>query len=202
MTRITFGLYRRGVREPTITLSATAGGYIPPTPFQSASAAVKRYHREDGSAAATALDRSLLSSDYWGSGGTAQAQGWADAIRRCFDVYRQMADADPRPAFACGLSRSLDLPPDELAVYVDVVLFDPRGYVPRIVLWDTADLTNDRAVLYAGPVWRVMEDELGDDRVPEVEVWHLRSGVQRVVDAATAAGALPQVARVVHRLST
>lgn len=202
MTRITFGLYRRGVREPTITLSGTAGAYIPPTPFQSASAAVKRYHREGGTAAATALHVSLSSSDYWGRGGTSQAQGWADAIRQCFGAYRQIADADTRPAFACGLSRTLDLPPNDLAVYIDVVLLDPRGYVPRIVLWDTADFTGARAVLYAAPVWRVMEDELGDGRVPEIEVWHLRTGVHRVVDAATARAALPDVARVVHRLST
>lgn len=121
MTRITFGLYRRGVREPGITLSATVGGYIPPTPFQSASGAIRRYHREDGGAAARALDRSLSGSGYWGSGGTRQAQGWADAIRQCFDVYRHIADVDTRPAFTCGLSRSLDFPPDVLAVYVDVV---------------------------------------------------------------------------------
>ena len=202
MTRITFGLYRRGVREPGITLSATIGGYIPPTPFQSASGAIRRYHREDGGAAANVLDRSLSGSRHWGSAGTPQAQGWADAIRQCFDVYRHIAGADTRLAFTCGLNRSLALPPDELAVYIDVVLIDPRGYVPRIVLWDTASLTQERAVLYAAPVWRVMEDELGVGRIPDVEVWHLRSGVRRVVDAATAVAALPNVARVVHRLGT
>jgi len=202
MTRVTFGLYRRGVREPGVTLSGTAGDFVPRTPFPSASAAVKRYHREDGATAAATLDRSLSSSDYWGPSGPPQARGWAGAIRQCFDVYRQIADADPRPAFACGLSRTLDLTPDELVVYIDVVLIDPRGYVPRIVLWDTADLTDARAVLYAAPVWRVMEDELGDGRVPEVEVWHLRSAARRVVDATTAAAALPSVAGVVHRLST
>ena len=117
-------------------------------------------------------------------------------------VYRQIADADTRPSFACGLRRTLDLPPDELVVYIDVVVIVPRGYVPRIVLWDTADFTDERAVLYAAPVWRVMEDELGVGRVPEIEVRHLRSGARRIVDAAAAATALPQVARVVHRLST
>lgn len=202
MTRITFGLYRRGVREPAITLSSTAGAYIPPTPFPSASAAVTRYHREDGNAAANALDRSLSSSDYWGAAGTPQAQGWADAVRECFDVYRQIAGGDPRPPFAYGLRRSLDLPPNELAVYIDVVLIDPRGYVPRIVLWDTADLTDERTGLYAAPVWRVMEHELGGGRVPEVEVWHLRSGARRAVNANTAAAAMPTVRRVVRRLST
>jgi hypothetical protein len=202
MTRITFGFYRRGVREPAVTISSTAGGYIPPTPFQSASSAVTRYHREDSDAAANALDRSLSSSDYWGPAGTPQAQGWADAIRQSFDVYRQIADADARPPFAWGLRRSLELPPDELAVYIDVVLIDPRGYVPRIVLWDTADLSDERAALYAAPVWRVMEDELGHGRVPEVEVLHLRTGTHRVVDANEAAAAMPVVAQVVHRLST
>jgi hypothetical protein len=202
MTRITFGLYRRGVREPAVTLSSTIGEFIPRTPFPSALAAVTRYHREGGDAATNALDRSLSSSDYWGPGGTPQAQGWADAIRQSFDVYRQVADADPRPPFAWGLRRTFDLPPDELAVYIDVVLIDPRGYVPRIVLWDTSELNEERSALYAGPVWRVMEIELGDGRVPEVEVWHLRSGARYVVDAATAAAALPDVARVVHRLGT
>lgn len=69
------------------------------------------------------------------------------------------------------------------------------------MLWDTAELTNERAVLYAAPVWRVMADELGDGRIPELEVWHLRSGVQHVIDATTTAAAMPDVARVVHRLS-
>lgn len=201
MTRITFGLYRRGIRDPGITLRSSAGGYIPRTPFQSASAAVTRYHRESGDAAAHALDRSLSSSDYWGPGGRPQSQGWADAIRQCFDVYRRTADADTRPPFAWGLRRTLDLPPDELSLYIDVVLIDPRGYVPRIVLWDTADLTDERAVLYAAPVWRVMENELGDGRIPEIEVWHLRTGAQRSVDVSVAAAALPDVGTIVHRLS-
>src|SRR4051794_11458741 len=106
MTRITFGLYRAGVRDSGATLASFADRYMPPTPFPSASAAVVRYHREDPTRAWQALDRSLSSSPYWGVPGTPQA-GWADAIRDCFQVYRDMAAGDSRPAFATGLNREL-----------------------------------------------------------------------------------------------
>ena len=168
MTRITFGLYRRGVREPGITLSATVSSYIRPRPSR------VRRGRSGASTARTATQprtRSTGRSRAATTGGPAARRRHRDgrAIRQSFDVYRQIAGADTRPAFTCGLSRSLDVPPDELVVYIDVVLIDPRGYVPRIVLW-TADLADGRAVLYAAPVWRVIEDKLGDGRIPEVEV--------------------------------
>jgi hypothetical protein len=200
MTRITFGVYRAGVREGGLTLASYADRWVPPTPFPSASAAVVRYHREGGEAAWRALDRSLGSSSYWGARGTPQA-GWADAIRQCFQVYRSMADGDARPAFATGLNRDLSFPPDELGVYIDVVLLDPDGYVPRLVLWSTDEVTLARAQLYAAPAWRVLEDELGQGRVPSVEVWHLRSGTPHYVAADQAAAAVDDVERIVHRLA-
>jgi hypothetical protein len=95
----------------------------------------------------------------------------------------------------------MDAPPDDLGVYIDVLLLDPRGYVPRLVLWDTNDLRVDRAQMYAAPAWRVTEDELGDGRVPEVEVWHLRSSTKRIVSASDAQRVLPQAAVVIHRLA-
>jgi hypothetical protein len=47
----------------------------------------------------------------------------------------------------------------------------------------------------------VTEDELGDGRVPEVEVWHLRSSTKRIVSASDAQRVLPQAAVVIHRLA-
>jgi hypothetical protein len=201
MTRITFGVYRAGVRSPGVTLASYAGRQPPPTPFPTASAAVVRYHREGAEAAWGQLDRAFSSSAYWGARGTPQA-GWADAIRECFLTYRQMAEDDDRPAFATGLNRDILMPPDELGVYIDVVLLDDDGYVPRLVLWSADELTTTHARLYAAPAWRVGENELGQGRVPLVEIWHLRSGIPCVVTADEAAEAETDAERVVHRVAS
>lgn len=201
MTRITFGLYRAGVRDASVTLAGTAGQYMPPTPYAMATAAVTRYHREDAQRATAALERSIQRSQYWGAAGTPQG-GWAKAIQDCFATYCRMAAPDPRPAFAVPFDRDVDYPPDAIGVHVDVVLLDPQGYVPRLVLWDTNDFTPDRALLYAAPAWLATEEELGSGRVSRVEVWHLRSGAERVIAASDAAAAQVDASRVIHRVAS
>lgn len=200
MTRITNGLYRAGVRDRGVTLAAAAATFMPPTPYATATAAVTRYHREDATRAAQALDRSFRNSTYWGASGTPQA-GWANAIRDCFATYCKMAASDSRPAFAVPLTRDVDYPPDTIGVHIDVVLLDPDGYVPRLVLWDANDFTKTRAHLYAAPAWYAAEEELGAGRVPRVEVWHLRSGVERIVTSGEAQAAQTEAARVIHRVA-
>ncbi|MBS1676383.1 MAG: hypothetical protein JST08_03255 [Actinobacteria bacterium] len=81
-------------------------------------------------------------------------------------------------------------------------MLDDAGYVPRLVLWDTNDPTDERTLLYAAPAWRVAEQELGTGRVPEVEIWHLRSAQQFVIPAGRAEAALSTVGQIVHRLAT
>jgi hypothetical protein len=183
MTRITYGLYRAGVRDVAVTLAAAAARYMPPTPYAPATGAITRYHREGPDQAELALDRSFRRSSYWGQSGTPQA-GWADAIRHCFATYCRMARPDGRPAFAVPFTRDVDYPPDTIGVHIDVVLLDPNGYVPRLVLWDTNDFTMDRARLYAAPAWYAAEAELGTGVcrtwksgifVPVLGGWSLRS---------------------------
>jgi hypothetical protein len=123
-------------------------------------------------------------------------------MRACFQTYQSMAASDPRLPFATGLNRDLNMGSDELGIYIDVVLLDPRGYVPRLVLWDRSELTPERAALYAAPVWRVLEDELGEGRIAEVEIWHLRSGTASSVTPGEAAAALSRVDAIVRRLLT
>jgi hypothetical protein len=203
MTRVTFGMYRKGVREPATTLSSAAvanAGFTIVTPMRTAQAAIARHHRESPAAARDRMHRSFRESDYWGPNGTPQARGWATAICRCYDTYVDLTRHDARPAFATAVERDLDLPPDSLAVRVDVVLLDPAGYVPRLVLWDKSDLTRALAVQYAAPVWRLAEDELGDGRVACVEVWSLRVPTLFTVTPVEARAAMSDVARVVHRL--
>jgi hypothetical protein len=203
MTRVTFGMYRVGVREPVTTLAsygAANSGTPIVTPISTARSAIARHHRESPATARAELHRSFRDSDYWGPKGRPSARGWAAAIRRCYDTYAQLTQSDSRPAFTTRMDRDINLPPDTLAVYIDVVLLDAGGYVPRLVLWDDNELTADRALAFGAPAWRAAEDELGDGRVAHVEVWSLRQPTQCIVTPAQANGAMPQVARVVHRL--
>lgn len=132
MTRVTFGVYRKGVREPATTLVTAGAANLPPTPMPTATAAIVRHHRDGPAAAAARMDASYRKSSYWGGRGT-PAAGWANAMRECYATCVQLTSNDTRPAFATGLNRDFPLPPDELGVYIDVVLLDPAGYVPRLV---------------------------------------------------------------------
>jgi hypothetical protein len=196
--RLTFGVYRAATRDPSVTVSGYAHGPGFPTPFPIASSAVRRYHREGAAAAERALDRTLRRSAYWGAPGTPRA-GWADAIRRCFRTYVDLASPDTRPAFETGYTTDLEYGDDELAVYVDVVFLDPTGYAGRIVLWDRTAVTRHDAVLMAAPVVRALGDELGADRIRSTEVWHLRSTTQHLVTADEALDADDAVLEIVRR---
>jgi len=203
MTRVTFGMYRKGVREPATTLTSAAAanaGFTLVTPMRTAQAAIVRHHRESPAAARARLHQSFRNSDYWGPSGTPQARGWARVIRELYDVYDGLTQGDARTAFAYGVERDIALGADALGVRADVVLLDPAGYVPRVVLWDRNDLSRARAIEYGAPVWRAMEDELGDGRVAAVEVWALGGPMLHTVTPAQATAAMGQVARVVHRL--
>lgn len=203
MTRVTFGMYRKGVREPATTLTTAAAanaGFPLVTPTRTAQAAIVRHHRESPAAARVRLHQTFRNSDYWGPNGPPQARGWARVIRELYDVYDSLTQGDGRRAFAFGVERDIDLGPDALGIRADVVLLDPAGYVPRVVLWDKNDLSPTRAVQYGAPVWRAMDDELGDGRVAAVEVWALRGPTQITVTPAQASGMMRQVAQVVHRL--
>lgn len=200
MAHLTFGIFRAGVRDAGKTLASYAGQRPIPTPYPSASASIVRFHRENPDAAWQRLDRGLASSSYWGRTGTPQA-GWADSIRACFQVYRALAEPDQRVSFATGVSRELLVEPDDIGVYVDVVLLDAGGYTPRVVLWDSNPLSHSRAVLYGAPVWKAMEEELGSGRVSGVEVWKLRTGNQELVLPNEASAAMPEVEQIAHRIA-
>jgi hypothetical protein len=170
------------------------------TPNTIAQSAITRHHRESPASARARLHQTFRRSNYWGPNGRPSAQGWARVIRELYDVYDGLTQGDGRRGFVYGIERDIDLSPDSLAVRADVVLFDPAGYVPRVVLWDKSDLSAARAVAYGAPVWQAMEDEFGDGRVPFVEVWSLRGPDQFTVSPAQARAAMRQVAQVVHRL--
>lgn len=201
MTHLTFSVFRKGVREPALTLSTFGESQPFPTPYSMATSAIARHHRESPLIALRHLEATVARSKYWGPAGPPTARGWARSILDCFGQYQYMDAADGRQAFSWALDLDLALPPNDLAVHVDAVLFDPGGYIGRIALWDTPPLTRTLAHVYAAPVSRALEDELGVGRISAVQVWHLRSQVQETVDASSATRALPEAERIVQRLT-
>ncbi|WP_131590572.1 hypothetical protein [Mycolicibacterium setense] len=143
---------------------------------------------------------SFRNSDYWGASGTPQSRGWAQSTLQSYDTYALLTRDDSRPAVAVGVKRELPFPPDTLKVRIDVILLDPRGYVPRIILWDTSTLTEDRALLYAAPILVAAEEELGQGRVADVELVHTRTGAQVEVAASDARAALPSMTTTIRRI--
>lgn len=202
MTRLTFGIYRRGIRQPGFALSSTIGDPPFPTPMAIAAAAVTRYHREGPHEARLRLRRSFANSSYWGSSGSPQARGWAAAIVSSFETYVRLAEPDGRAAFAVGLRRDVMLGGHDVGVYVDAVLLDVAGYVGRIALWDRASLTSELAVYYAVPPFLALEEEMGEGRVAGVHLWHLRTGERQLVPRGVCAAHVAQATRLVSRIAS
>jgi hypothetical protein len=197
MTRITLGELKKATRDRALRRPPPGESRPIPTPMPSAASAVRRFHREGADAAVRRLNRAFDGSDYWGPNGPAQARGWANSIRTCFQTYIDLASADDRPSLNTSINLDVSLGTDSVGVSVDVVLLDPNGYVGRYLLWDTPPLTQQDAEVLAAPVVLALQQELGADRVAGVEVWHLRSGSQIFVDMQAALGRVTEVERIV-----
>lgn len=201
MTRLTYGVYRKGLRDPTFTLSSTVDSSPFPTPMTIAAAAVARYHRDGAREAMDSLRQTFAQSSYWGASGSPQARGWASAIVTGFGRYVDLAGDDGRDAFALDLKRDIALGAHIVGVHIDVVLLDDDGYVGRIALWDRTPLTSALAVQYAVPAFLALEAELGEGRVVGVQVWHLRSGDTRFASSVECIGEIGPVTRLVERIA-
>lgn len=200
MTRISFGTYRSGVREPTFRAAPGGTGQGFPTPTSTQWATITRHHQQSPEVARDYMVNSFRNSDYWGSGGTPQSRGWAENTLRSYDTYALLTRDDTRPVVATGVRRELPLPPNSLTVRIDVILLDPRGYVPRVILWDSTELNEERTLLYAAPILVAAEEELGQGRVIEVELVHTRTAALAVVPAADARAAVDAMAATVSRI--
>jgi hypothetical protein len=200
MTRIRFSDYRTAVRDRSFRVASGNPSQSFPTPASIQWATIKRHHQESPEVARTYMVSSFRNSSYWGSGGTAQSRGWADSTLRSYDTYSRLTANDARPVVATGVRQEIQLPPNSLSLQIDVILLDPRGYVPRTLLWDTNDLTEERAALYAAPILIAAEKELGEGRVVEIEVIHMRTGSLITVSAALARSALEEMTATVGRV--
>jgi hypothetical protein len=200
MTRISFGDYRSGVRDPTFRATPGGAGQGFPTPTSIQWATITRHHQESPEVARDYMVNSFRRSSYWGPSGTPQSRGWAESTLRSYDAYALITRDDTRPVVATGVRNELQLPPHALSVRIDVILLDPRGYVPRILLWDTNEFNEERGLLYAAPILVAAEEELGQGRVTDVEVVHTRTAALLSVSAAEARAASGDMAATVSRI--
>lgn len=165
--RVTFGQYRRAVRDPTfrITPGRQGGG---PNTAGSLRAAAKAFHVQDEAAGVAALDQGL-SRHFAKPENLPQAR----RARAHFSDYVQLARSDGREAFDFAVDGELEIAGDTLVVNIDIALLDPNGYAGRIVLWDQLPCDRDEALAIAAPAVTVLRNELDHDRVDNIEVWHI-----------------------------
>jgi hypothetical protein len=157
---------------------------------------VRVYHRTgDEEMAWQALEEGL--SNYFSQPGTPAAQ--AATARARLRTYLELDAMDDRRVFDFDIDGDLEFGEDDLAVSVDLALFDPGGYVGRVVLWDQLPCDRDQALLIAAPSARLLERELGVGRVQGVEVWHVGSRRRHTFDFDDALAALPSVRSVLLR---
>lgn len=197
MTRITLSEFKKAARDRSLRRLPTGTGSSFPTPMPIAASAVRQLHRAGAPSANAQLDAAFNRSTHWGASGPAHARGWATSIRSSFQTYVTLASADARPALAAPVSADVQIGTNTVGVSLDVVLLDPAGYVGRYLLWDKGELTQDNAELLAAPLVQMLQQELGEDRVAGIEIWHLRTGTQSYVDAPTALGRLHEVGSII-----
>jgi hypothetical protein len=200
MTRITFGTYRNGVRDPSFRFvpGGPAQTWASPTSIQKS--AIVRHHRDGPAEARAYLVDTFERSPFWGPTGRPQNRGKARATIRSYDNYARLTRDDNRPMFATSVERDLEISTNALGTRIDVLLLDPMGYVPRLVLWDTYELTVERAQLYAAPVLLVTEQELGEGRTAQIEIVNARQEVREVVSPEDAESAVSEMGLIISRI--
>jgi hypothetical protein len=194
--RFTFGQFRTGARDPTYRVPLGRGRGFPTT-TTILRRAVRIYHDYGVEIATTALEQGL--SGYFSRPGPPGAQG--ARARRLFATYKELDQTDGRQAFAFDVKTELVVGEDILAVNVDVALLDPNGYAGRVLLWDRLACDREEGRVIAAPCAECLEEELGAERVDNIEVWHLQSRRRHAFTTAEALQALGSVASILARVA-
>lgn len=197
MSHISLSQLKRAARDRSLRREGERGPEWP-TPIPTATSAVRRFHQDGGGAALRQLNQAFDRSEYWGPAGRPQARGWAESIRRCFQRYVDLASGDRRVVVQSPMTSNVQVGGDTVGASLDVVVRDAAGYVGRVLLWDTPPLTQEDAEILASVVVAALEQEFGRGQSAGAEIWHLRSGVQVFVDAATAARRQREVRAIVR----
>ena len=187
-------------------IARTGGtGWRPPNPnakptstYGTRNKAVRLLHEQSEAAAIDYLEgrgdgKGL--TGYFGPGERGARQG--ALTRQAFNYYAAQARRDARPWVNLFLSADVPVGPDTVNVVIDVVLHEVRGYVGRLLLWESATHCNEvLATRYAGPCVGALSQTLGTGiPVAEVEVWHLHDEIKWLIAPEDALEALDDAAR-------
>jgi hypothetical protein len=175
---VSFGTFRKAVREPTFRNTPGAMGSAPRTPIGTFRKAVRVYHDDGAQAALQGLN---LPSDYWRRPGRGRtlANNFRDSLRTYFRLDQQ----DGRPCFDSGVKEVVALGDETLNVYIDALVYDLFGHAARLALWDVAVPSHADAAVIATPVAVALHQVVGVQRTAEVSLWHLRTGQRFTVPA-------------------
>lgn len=191
---VSFGIFRRAVREPTFRNEP--GGSPPITPISTFRKAVRVYHREG-------VDRALasptLTSPHWRLPG--RGRTLANNYRDCLQRYIALDALDARTFVDAGITETVVLGNDEVNVVLDVILLNRTGHVGRVLLWDTSILDRRLAQITAAPALLALQQLVGESRAQTIEIWHLRSGTQFEFTAHEALAELPEAVAAVQRVA-
>ncbi len=194
---VSFGLFRKAVREPAYRLKPGSGGSGAVTPIGTFRRAIRVYHQSGEPAALAGIS---LTSDYYTKEG--RGKTLADNYRASFSRYIALDAADGRSAYAAGLKQDVELAGETLSLTTDALVYGPRGHTARVALWDLSLPSEAEAAVIAAPLARALVQAVGEERAYSVALWHLRSGKVLEVPVSSALMRIGDAEEAVARVAT
>jgi hypothetical protein len=192
---VSFGLFRRAVREPTYRTVPSTGPTSPPiTPILTFRKAICTYHRAGRQ---TALDEISLPSPYWRT--NPRGKTLARNYRESLETYFSLDVADGRRTYDVGVKQSLAIAGEVLSIYMDALVYATTAHTARIALWDVPMPSRYEASVMALPIIEALQAAVGDERARSVAFWHLRSATIIEVGRAEALSRAADASDAVRR---
>ncbi len=191
---VSFGLFRKAVREPGFRTVPGPATNVPIVPIGTFRRAICTYHQ---SGRAAAIGGISLPSSYWRT--DPRGKTLAENYRRSLDTYIALDLADGRPSYDVGVRQPATIAGEVLNVYMDALVYAVAEHTARIALWDVPRPSATEAAVMASPIITALEKEVGELRAHRVAFWHLRSGTVIEVSAADAHAQAGAAADAVRR---
>lgn len=193
---VSFGLFRKAVREPEYRLKPGGGDSAAVTPIGTFRRAIRVYHQSGEAAALAGIS---LTADYYTKAG--RGKTLADNYRASFSRYSTLDAADGRNVYSAGLKKDVKLADETLGLTIDALVYGPHGHTARVALWDLSLPSEEEAAVIAAPLARALVEAVGEERAFSVALWHLRTGKVLELPVSGALARLGDAERAVLRVA-
>lgn len=195
--RVSPGDLRQGIIDPTFAIPKDKPTVA--TPHSILTKAVRVFH-EEGVEAADRYVIGAFEKPTWKSPRTRTKARNAIAS---FENYKTMAMGDPRPVAIGDQRATVHVAGHQVSAGYNVVVLDDAGVAGRYCVWSIIErpFANHELALLTCPIVLALGEELGEERVLGVDFWFLRTNTRAHVSAEAAVGALPDLNRIVRRLT-